>query len=51
MNVLVLGGGAREHALVRALLADPEVESVMCAPGNAGIAQDVAQSIAAVGGF
>ena len=41
MRVLLLGGGAREHALVRALLADPEVESVVCAPGNAGIARDV----------
>jgi phosphoribosylamine--glycine ligase len=41
MKVLVLGGGAREHALVRALLADPAVESVMCAPGNAGIAREV----------
>jgi phosphoribosylamine--glycine ligase len=41
VKVLVLGGGAREHALVRALLADPQVESVTCAPGNAGIARDV----------
>ena len=38
MDVLVLGGGGREHALVLALLADPEVVAVHCAPGNAGIA-------------
>ncbi|MEE1621373.1 phosphoribosylamine--glycine ligase [Zafaria sp. Z1313] len=41
MKVLVIGPGGREHALVRSLLADPYVESVVCAPGNAGIAQDV----------
>ena len=41
MKVLVIGAGAREHALVRALLADPTVSSVMAAPGNAGIARDV----------
>jgi phosphoribosylamine--glycine ligase len=41
VKVLVLGGGAREHALVRSLLADPQVESVACAPGNAGIAREV----------
>ncbi|MHA7208639.1 phosphoribosylamine--glycine ligase [Arthrobacter sp. MDT1-65] len=41
MKVLVLGPGGREHALVRALLADPFVREVHAAPGNAGIAEDV----------
>ncbi|WP_418907239.1 phosphoribosylamine--glycine ligase [Glutamicibacter endophyticus] len=41
MKVLVIGPGGREHAIVRALSADPYVEQVHCAPGNAGIAQDV----------
>ena len=41
MKVLVIGAGAREHALVRALLRDEQVTAVECAPGNAGIAQDV----------
>lgn len=36
MKVLVIGFGAREHALVRALSLDPSVDAVVCAPGNPG---------------
>ena len=40
MRVALIGSGAREHALARALLADPEVEAVVAAPGNPGMAAD-----------
>ena len=40
MEILVIGQGAREHAIVRTLLKDDGVV-VHCAPGNPGIARDV----------
>ncbi len=38
MNILLLGSGAREHAIARALAADPTTEALYAAPGNPGIA-------------
>lgn len=40
MKVLVIGSGAREHALVHALALDPAVTAVYAAPGNPGIAAE-----------
>ena len=40
MKALVIGSGAREHALVRSLMSDPEVDAVIAAPGNPGIDLD-----------
>nr|MCW1079505.1 phosphoribosylamine--glycine ligase family protein [Streptococcus anginosus] len=38
MKILLLGSGAREHALARALAADPQTTELIAVPGNPGIA-------------
>ena len=37
MKILVVGGGGREHAVIKALSASPKVDKIYCAPGNGGI--------------
>ncbi len=41
MRILVLGSGAREHSVIRALLNDPSDYEIIAAPGNAGISEEV----------
>ena len=44
MEVLVIGGGGREHALVWKIKQSPRVKKVYCAPGNAGTGE-IAENI------
>ena len=40
MNLLVVGGGGREHAIIKSLKKNPAVEAIFALPGNGGIASD-----------
>ena len=40
MTIVVVGGGGREHAIIKKLKQNPDVETVYCLPGNGGIAFD-----------
>ena len=37
MKLLVVGGGGREHAIIRSLRKNPNVETIYALPGNAGM--------------
>lgn len=40
MKIMVIGGGGREHAIIKAIKKNPSVETIFALPGNGGIAQD-----------
>lgn len=57
MNIMVIGGGGREHAMIQKLREDPRSETIYALPGNGGIARDAicvdiaAKDIPAIVGF
>jgi len=40
MNILVVGGGGREHTIIRYLKKNPEVETIFACPGNGGMVEE-----------
>ena len=40
MKLMVIGGGGREHAIIKKLKENSAVEEIYCLPGNGGIAAD-----------
>ena len=40
MKLMVIGGGGREHAIIKSLKKNPEVTEIYALPGNGGIARD-----------
>ena len=40
MKIMVVGGGGREHAIIKALKKSPKTEKIYALPGNGGIAAD-----------
>lgn len=54
MKILVVGGGGREHAIIKALKKNEKIEKIYALPGNGGIASDaecVAISATDIGGI
>ena len=47
LNVLVVGGGGREHALAWKLASSARCETLFCSPGNAGIAMETGVKVEA----